>query len=113
MGPVRVLVVDAGFAVGAAVEQRIRDVATVERSDGHDLVTGERDGRGFDLVVLSPYVPPGIRAQIVDRLRATGAPPSLAVLEDLIAGPRVELVNGAPVTNPAVAAVLDRLRRGP
>jgi hypothetical protein len=110
--PVRVLVVDAGFAVGAAIERRLSGVAVVERTDGRDLVSGERDGSAFDLVVLCPYVPTRLRAPVVAHICSTRPAPSLVVIDDVAAGPRVELVSDAGAPSPAVAAVLDRLGAG-
>jgi len=108
--PVRVLVVDPGFAVGAAIERRLEGVAAVERTDGHDLASGARDGRSFDLVVLGPYVPPAVRAPIVATFGSTEPPPSLAIIDDISAGTRVELLSDGRSTSPAVDVVLDRLR---
>jgi hypothetical protein len=108
--PVRVLVVDAGFAVGAAIERRLRGVAAVEQTDGHDLISGARDGSAYDLVVVCPYVPAGVRAPIVANVGSTEPPPALAVIEDVGAGPRVELIGDTGATSPAVTAVLERLR---
>jgi hypothetical protein len=107
--PVCVLVVEAGFAVGAAVERRLHEVATVQRTDGRDLASGARDAHAFDLVVLCPYLPAGILAEIVVSLRASEPPPALVALEDAASGPRLELLIDAPAASTDVTAVLDRL----
>jgi hypothetical protein len=109
--PVRVLLVEASFAVGFAVEQRLTGLACVEHSDGEDLALGARDGRAFDVVLLCPYVPEDLCARILDRVGPDSPPPSLVVLSDLDDGARADLLNRAPGTPPAVDALIAALVR--
>jgi hypothetical protein len=77
-----VLVVYEHFGVATAIAQRIMEFAAVELARTADAIVHLEQGRGYDLVVLCPYIGSADREELSRRCRAADPQPIAVNLLD-------------------------------
>jgi hypothetical protein len=90
---VRVLVVEASFAVGLALERRLAGRAVIRRVGGEEVCRDAPRWEAYDVVILCPYLADEHRARVRAALGAVPPPPVLVLLGDQPASEPLELAN--------------------
>lgn len=102
----RVLVVHANFAVGAAVSRRLIDFDVVAMLHAGSILDAEQDPAHYDVVVLCPYLSDEQRESVLAGCPETVGP-TVVELYDSVGGGglRTHRIGSAGAAEPVVAAL--------